>query len=334
MSEDPSRRLWGWDKRPTWLERGSKALPTQPLRGEAAGVGKAPIRHNYSFVGYYWVFTKHFGRRLLDTKGGEFLSILALTVTTVLVSYIVGEHDSTKALIIGIFSLLGWLSIFAIVHLIRTPVLLHGDAETESRARSEHWRFGVLGITILVVIAASSGLLVWWWYAGHERTVVFSIANPGGLAIGEIVKENRELKSELTPFTEKEPEDSLRKRTMKLADELSDFWAKNPPPPYPGNPGPTQDVKKKEIFDDYWRRVDNVYALRYKDRVLGVIRAYSGRGVPTGFLEAAAENHTFGASAFSSSGMRPPDCRQDEVCELRELAYHVDARGNAIELDF
>ena len=130
-----------------------------------------------------------------------------------------------------------------------------------------------------------------------------------------------------------ESRDSLRRRTTKVVNELSSFWNRRPAPLQPiQNPTTEEERKRNATWDQYWREVESIYAREYKDRVLGIIREYKVKGVPTGFLEAGAENHSFGASLFSSIGS--PVCFQDELCQFRELGYHVDARDQMIGPDF
>lgn len=130
-----------------------------------------------------------------------------------------------------------------------------------------------------------------------------------------------------------EPLDSLRRRTVKTADELSLFWSKRPTPLQPiQNPNTEEERKRNAAWDQYWREVETIYSREYKNRVLGIIREFKVKGVPTGFLEAGAENHSFGASPFNAIGS--PICYQDELCQFRELAYHVNARDQMIGPDF
>ena len=131
------------------------------------------------------------------------------------------------------------------------------------------------------------------------------------------------------PF--KELEDSLRRKTVQLAGELSDFWVKNPPPFYPANyPVNSNDPEKVKAYNEWSIRVEKVYKDKYQRRLLGIIRAYKQQGVPTGVLESAAENHIFGEFPYRGSGMQPPMCQQDEVCHLRQLAWFVDAKDRPI----
>lgn len=126
---------------------------------------------------------------------------------------------------------------------------------------------------------------------------------------------------------------SLRRRTIRVADEIFLFWSRRPAPPQPiQNPGSDVERQRNAAWDAYWREADGIYANDYKDRVIGIIREYKTKGVPTGYLEQAAENHSFGASPFSVSGT--PICSTDEICLLRELAYHVDERDQMIGPNF
>jgi hypothetical protein len=136
-----------------------------------------------------------------------------------------------------------------------------------------------------------------------------------------------------SPQTTPESANSLRRRTIKVASDLFLFWSKRPLPLQPvQNPSTDEDRKRNAVWDTYWREANGIYATEYKDRIIGIIREYKTKGIPTGYLEQAAENHTFGAWAFSVSGS--PICSQDEVCELRELAYHVDANDQMIGPNF
>jgi len=127
-----------------------------------------------------------------------------------------------------------------------------------------------------------------------------------------------------------ESPDSLRRRTIKLADDLQKYWATHPIPGFkestPQNPVTPDEIAKKKQIEDYWAKLQVTYDTKYKDRVLGVIREYQGKGVSTGWLERAAENHMFGASPFNA-----PVCFQDELCQFRELAFHVDAQDHRVE---
>jgi len=137
-----------------------------------------------------------------------------------------------------------------------------------------------------------------------------------------------------------ESPNSLRRRTMRLADDLSKFWADHPSPTYyPSqgqNPASAEERMHKAAWDKYWREVTALYDGRYRNRVIGIIQEYKGKGVDTDGMEQGAEqpSRLWGSAPFSTSGMNPPNCFQDEICQLRELAYHVDAQDQRIDVSF
>ena len=155
--------------------------------------------------------------------------------------------------------------------------------------------------------------------------------DPAVKAIVPVVKENADLEKRLARLNEPEPQNSVRRQTVNLANELADFWARNPAPPQS-----MQAAIKGQASDQYWNGVTTTFNYKFRDRLVGIIRSYSSKGVPVGYLERSAEEptHLFGAFPFSSSGQSPPACAQDEICQLRELAFHVDANDQVIQPDF
>jgi hypothetical protein len=117
-----------------------------------------------------------------------------------------------------------------------------------------------------------------------------------------------------------------------LVNELSQFWSDRPALLHQpvSNPTTDEDKQRNAAWDKYWREAESNYGRLYKDRVLGIVREYKTKGVQTGFLEAGAENHVFGGFPFGVPGSQ--NCWQDELCQLRELAYHVDAHDQVILL--
>lgn len=131
-----------------------------------------------------------------------------------------------------------------------------------------------------------------------------------------------------------EPADSLRRRTMRLADKVQEYLAPRAAtsPPFVGPdsrvPNPTDEQKRAiEKYQAYWQETDDYYSEHFKDAMVGIIREYEAKGVRTGFLE-------------SSLSQRPPylcpppsaceNTPTDELYQFRELAYHVDGQGHLI----
>jgi hypothetical protein len=131
----------------------------------------------------------------------------------------------------------------------------------------------------------------------------------------------------------RESHNSLRRRTVRLSREITAFWNQNPTPPQAvANPSTDEDKQRNAKWDSYWRTMQSAYDAEYRDRVVGIIREYKSKGVPTGWLEQAAENRPLGGFPFTQVGSAA--CWQDEMCVFRELSFHVDANDQLIRPDF
>jgi hypothetical protein len=273
-------------------------------------------RHS-SWYDYYWSFLKEFGKECYKTWRTE----LFASVIVCFWLYVFNQKaiDLEVALVATIYTLLS----FALVHISRIPWLLYKQAE---EAKNLKWGWGVFGIAVLAgafAVCVYTGL---WFYTMQPQVKLAGTPDARDQRIVTIEAQLNKLKVIESPV-------SLRRRTIKLSNEIFDFWQKHPTPSQPvQNPANDDERKRNKDFDDYWRTVDGLYKREYKERLLGIVREYKGKGVATGYLEAAAENHTFGASAFSMIGS--PVCSQDEICQFRELAFHVDAQDQLITTNF
>jgi hypothetical protein len=130
--------------------------------------------------------------------------------------------------------------------------------------------------------------------------------------------------------------DSLRRRTIKLADELyyfvRDRQRNHPPYAYPQPNDPTlSDERKKAIklCQDYDQETMDKYEDLYKDRMLGIVKEYQAKGIPTGYLDSSVVQRVPIAAVVNGQWIPNP---QDELYQFRDLAYHVDARDQRIDL--
>ena len=90
----------------------------------------------------------------------------------------------------------------------------------------------------------------------------------------------------------KEPKDSLRRRTMRVADELYDYLKvraeHQPPAAYPNSndPNPSEE-RRKEIhtWQTYQQETADYYAKNFRDRMVGIVKEYESKGVHTQYLE-------------------------------------------------
>jgi hypothetical protein len=132
----------------------------------------------------------------------------------------------------------------------------------------------------------------------------------------------------------KEPENSLRRRTMQVANEAENYLVSrandpNRPPfaiPDSSNPDPSDEQKRAiEKYRAYEQETYNYYFSHYKERMVGIVKEYEQKGVRTGSLE-------------SDLSQRPPILvipgsvaqftYMDDLYQFRELAYHVNADGD------
>ncbi len=267
---------------------------------------------------YYWLFLKELGRECYGTWRQE----LAASLVTVLFYYAINRNDFDLRR--GVQATVYTLVAFVIWHATRTPWLLY------KRERTEHlaWGWGIAGSVFALGTLSLTAYGALWFYTMQPKVDLTKIPDGRDKRVVELEVQVKAL----APF--QEPENSLRRQTIRLANELYLFWSARPVPPQPvSNPSTEEEKKRNAAWDKYWREATVAYDRRdYKDRIVGIIRQYKLKGIPTGFLEPAAENHQFGASAFSVSGS--PVCFQDEVCQFRELAYHIDARDQMIGPDF
>lgn len=134
----------------------------------------------------------------------------------------------------------------------------------------------------------------------------------------------------------KESPYSLRRRTIKLADELYDFLRErqvnHPPYAYPdsSNPNPTPEKQNAiKICVAYDQETSDKYMRQYSDQLVGIIKEYEAKGVPTMWLENAAKQRVLYTGNFQGPWMPNPN---DELYQFRSLAYRVDGRDNRIDL--
>ena len=136
--------------------------------------------------------------------------------------------------------------------------------------------------------------------------------------------------------TPQESPDSLRRRTIRLANDLTVFWSqKSAPLQQPvQNPSTDEERQRNAKWDQYWRDVTAAYEnAGFRDRIRGIVSEYKSKGIQTGYLEFADQyNRLVGSAPFGGTGQE--DCLRSytDLCTLRELAYHVDANDKPVIL--
>lgn len=103
--------------------------------------------------------------------------------------------------------------------------------------------------------------------------------------------------SEVIRATEREPKNSLRRRTMQLANDMEKYFLErgNSPsrPPFAApnsnDPNPSDEQKKAiERYRKYEQDTLDYYFAHYRDRMIGIIKEYEAKGVKVGYLESGA----------------------------------------------
>jgi hypothetical protein len=79
---------------------------------------------------------------------------------------------------------------------------------------------------------------------------------------------------------------------MRVADDLYDYLkkraAEQPPVAVPNSsdPNPSEERKKAiQLYQQYAQETQDYYLKHFKDRMVGIIKEYESKGVPTRFLE-------------------------------------------------
>lgn len=133
---------------------------------------------------------------------------------------------------------------------------------------------------------------------------------------------------------------SLRRRTLKLAEEITEFVmereapGKHPPRVYPNSndPNPSEETKQAiKICRDYNLETEKQYMRKYRDRAVGIVKEYAAKGVPVGYLE---NDLMRGPPVVMPQDSVSAGTGSDTLFWFRSLAYRVDERDNAIHVSY
>lgn len=207
------------------------------------------------------------------------------------------------------------------------PALTDGDAAARVREQQMKGRRGVtrgdwIALTTLFVSAIAC-MAAWLAVPGFQEWVKIhtgmagtpalqngALQMPDRFAAARALPEQAAApaeKNNKTRRTAAEPTDSLRRRTLRLADDLDAFlaerFAKRPASP--------------EEAGQYDQATINLYLALYKTRTVGTLQELQAKGLDVGSLNApgaAPSRHLIG----------------NELRQLRDLAYHLDANNQVV----
>jgi hypothetical protein len=209
----------------------------------------------------------------------------------------------------------------------------------------------IANILIAFSGAFATWLLVFAWIFIHLPAKTLSEANYN---LDTVIVEKRQLSSEteqekaqiaeltrqvqsLNQLEQRESPNSLRQRTIRLVSELNIFWSRRPTPTGQKiqNPGSDEERQRNAAWDRYWRDTTAAYTnADFRERILGIVRECKSKGIDTGYLEQGAEqpDRLIGAGAFGGYALSGCGQFMNDLCQLRELAYHVDGHDQVIIL--
>jgi hypothetical protein len=128
--------------------------------------------------------------------------------------------------------------------------------------------------------------------------------------------------------TQRESQDSLRKRILRVADALDAFnreraELRSRVPDARDASGKVPELAK---FDTETNALYVSSSL--KEKTVEIIRDIKSKGLDTGFLEMWAKQSAI------QGGMFPMWNNNDSALPLREYAFHFDANGNVVHIDY
>ena len=184
-------------------------------------------------------------------------------------------------------------------------------------------RFSVVEWIFLVsAIATIIGLPATWMsvpgFQEWAKHVIGIQAQPKALIAEPVQKPDVRRPSDLSvaavshgqraaPKQPKESPNSLRKRTLKLADDLGVFLAER----FARTP---EGEEERRQYDE---ATNNIYLNLYKSRTVGILQELQAKGLDIGILNA--------------SGAAPVRyLAGDELRQLSDLAYHLDANDKVV----
>ena len=162
---------------------------------------------------------------------------------------------------------------------------------------------------VLVYGAILSWKLIQETYEDHQRLVA------------TIKRLDGDLTAKQKPV--EEPSNSLRRRVIRLTDELESFTQERNEkmPGYTTTAAMTPEEQQRAMKPQqiYEQQTTDLYKVRFSRQTVGIIRELKTKGLPvTPYYEQAA-----------SMRMLLPG----EVDHLRDLAHYLDERGNVIWID-
>jgi hypothetical protein len=234
----------------------------------------------------YWVLAKHLGRQIATSWRTEVFSSIGVTAIVFVLSWFVGDTGAALAFWIALAANVIWLSLFAVAHIGRIPYLLQAKPGIIDEAKSNHWKFGVVGILSVLAMIGGFGVGATWLYLHLEQRVTIGIGPDGrNKRIVELETENKELRSRLPD------ERSLKVRSLAAADEFEQFWRKQPKEPVcKQTPTMTPEEQRRVIqpCTDYFNKRTVLYQQVLAPKIMAIVQEFKTKGANVINLENCA----------------------------------------------
>jgi hypothetical protein len=197
-------------------------------------------------------------------------------------------------------------------------------------AESKGWQRMMLTLTLIFYVGTLYEMLK------QPSSPPICSNNPGTTEITRIAQDDSELRRRLALLTKAAPRNSLRRQTIDLVTEINLFWADRPSPTQQPIPNPATDADRahNDKLERDWKELTLAYNSRqFNERIVGIAKQYAAKGVPVGYLERSSEQPERLIGAGPYGGYSLDNCAQfmSDLCQLRELAFHVDAYGERID---
>jgi hypothetical protein len=273
------------------------------------------------WVSFTWAFFKELGRECYRTWRGEVLFSVVLLGFIYLINH--NPVDLRTVLLGTAYA----LSVFAIWHAIRIPWKLY------SEGRKLNWGWGVLGIGVTLGMMFLTYWTVAWFMTMQPKVEINVAPSAERKRIEELEKQIRNFQ----PFVESD--NSLRRRTIRLADRIDD-WASerrtnHPPYTYPDPNSPDKSAAREKaiaVAQKYDQETTEQFTHRFQGEWIGIVNEYVARGVRTGTLVNDAQQLHPAQYTMYEFAVEDNGNYSTATSRFRELAYHVDARDQRIDI--
>jgi hypothetical protein len=213
----------------------------------------------------------------------------------------------------------------------------HEQAIEESKAffRDTVWTPLLTYLALLIVLSVLGGPYAMWEGDEQRLTDYQSMKS----RVDDLESRNRDLSAKVAKLSPpEESPNSLRRRTIKAAGDLQAFivqrWENPNRPPAVDPPAPNQEMSENQRqavkkWQAYEQETTNIYVRRYRDNLVSIALTYKNKGIPIGFLDIDLRR---GPPGLYLEGAVGQGDWGDDIAQLRNLAYRVDAYDNIITI--